>query len=397
MFLIYSLVFLIVNFFWGLYLFNNPSYLFENEYFTFSISIEEFLLYFLIYIIFIVYLYTTSKIIDGKPNKTILKIDPKIWNALFYTMLSFSIFGILINYIFSINIAGKPNPEDVPLMIKALSILSNVDYMIPLFLCLRFLNFKKYIFISFICIIGFILRGWMGGLFIVVLCWAINYRNYHSIWPSKTKKYALLLFAGILILLPVLFFLKYYFRTAGPEESLLDLIVQYFLANDLTDIYNASFISLLQRLLTIDSYSIFFDNYNNVANAYENGRITPFYADNMIWSALNKTSDQIPLGQFLASLYLGGNLQWAVHPTFPILLWLGGFGFFVFSIMISIFCIKFATSFPGKGVLDLVLVMSIMFLWHGWISAYVNVFLYLIYLHFMILCFSISHKKSANA
>jgi hypothetical protein len=387
---IYAFFLAVINLVFGLYFYEKNSFVWEGIDFAFNLSADYFVLYFFALFLFVFSLYIISAVANrfalACKNNRISRnqLGERHWNILWSLMAAYIILGGALNQWYGLNIAGKPNPEDVSKFVKLATTVLNTDYICAFFLCFRFSSFKKYIFLSGLFVMGFFMRGWMGGILIVLICWLINFRIYPQTWPETTQKFALCTLLLAFIGMPFFIFTKYQVRNAGGlDETFVDNLIEFFSGNEFFKIYIDATCSVLERFQSIDAYALFVNNCPEIVAGYVSNRIVPFYEDNILSAALFPASGSIPLGQFIAGLYLSEDVLWATHPGFMGWMFVGGGGFLVFAVVALFIAFFIARLLPEPGVYILVAFYSLLYLWHGWVSAYINVIVYLLYFLFL--------------
>lgn len=309
----------------------------------------------------------------GRKSETIL--SRKEWNWLGNSVFLICLINIFFTYKYSINIAGKPNAADIGAAIKIISFLLSPDYLVPFFLCLRFHSASKYLLISILFLCSMMIRGWMGGVLILLVSWIINYTTYRTIWPKNIIRYGAAFSAILFISLPALQFMKHYFR-GGEGDLLQSLIANY--STNLFDLYSESLSTIFLRFQAFDLYGLILKNQGEIMNLYDAGLITPSYEDNMpsyffgLWSGGN------PFGQVFAGYLKGESVEWATHTLALGWILIEGLPFFLYSILIIPLVFWMSNIVGGLPFKQISFFYLMLFYWHGWMSAFFNIILYLI-------------------
>lgn len=398
MFLAYSIALGVVNLVYGIYYYEDGYFQWEKDIYKFNLEPADIIIYVATFTVFVIFLSLVGHVFKRRlysnNKETVGVICPdRMWGEVSSLLMVMSIISIVLNYVYSANIAGKQNSIDVPNLVKFLTIMLNSDYLVPFFLCFKFRNIKKYMSLSVLCLIDYVVKGWMGGLFVIIISWIINYNYMPNCWPVKTKKYLFRLLIFVLIATPILLFLKHQVRNEnGIDVSFLSSLSEYFDLYDIKDIYYDAFYSFFARLLTIDAYALYLDHFNVISNSYLSGSVTAYYQENMLSAALGMNANSIPFGQYLAGIYVNDDVAWATHPTYLGWFAVGGLAFLSYTLILTLANLYIASLFRSLALIELIQFLSVMFLWHGWISAYINIAIYLTLLLFIVSVYRLRAK-----
>lgn len=374
----------IVNLFAYIFFSFNGYFVWENEIYIFTFDSVVFLAFFLSSLVFIFFTFFIDNlakiyVFKRKYLSGFSQMSTSQWKLFSWILFFIVLISSFVNFKYGINVAGKANPSDISIYIKLLTLILNPDYLCPIFLCLKFYNFRLYCLIAFVCIISFTLRGWMGGWLIVFVSMVFNYSCFERSWPLKTKKILLFFIFFVILLLPFLLYLKYFFR--GEAINFIFLFsgfISYIEEHSLFEIYADAFMNVIFRFQSFDMFYLFMKNMDLIQFAYSKDLIIPFFKDNMFFSILFPSFvNGIPAGQYLASLYLTESVTWATHPGFIGWILMAGFPFILVSTILVFFHLIVSNIIGGKSVKFLSLFYIATFLFHGWLSAYINTFIYL--------------------
>lgn len=360
-----------VNLFFGICFISDGFVEFEG--YTYKVDADYIDL--LIYIVSFCALFLLANLFVYSGRKSELILSPKRWNWLGNLIIVICLVNIFFTYKYGINIAGKPNPKEISLFIKLISLIFSPDYLVPLFLCLRFYKPSKYLLISILFLCSMIIKGWMGGFVILLITWIINYTEYRVIWPKKIIRYSVFFALILFISLPAIQFMKHYFREGG-GDFLQSLMTSY--SGNLFDVYGDNLKIIFLRFQAFDLYALILENKSALIGLYNGGLINPSYIDNMPSYILGFWDKGQPFGQVFASFLKGESVDWSTHNLALGWILIEGIPFLLYSILIIPILFFISNILGGRSFKLLSFFYLIIFYWHGWMSALFNAIFYLV-------------------
>lgn len=368
------LIFLFVNIIAFIISINNDAMLVEGVLVsTNSAQLFFGLICIIISLIFITLVYnisrqlTYTKNLDSPWKKSIL---------IGYTLLSLQILFFVFNNIYHANIAGaSTNTAEIPKIYRYFFVIFNPDILFILYSCYT-KNKKILLANSIVYIVSTISRGWSGGILFLLLVTLIR----------KNKiPYTILLitFIGLLILSPYLIALKWYFRDSG--LSLYDTLYSIEYINSLS----SSIEYIISRLQQLTNVTFIVQNTSYFSSQYTIDYITPYWAENFLIKNIYNlyNPDSITLGHALSEKLVGSSVPWNSNPGFAgwmtILLYTSIYQFilFIVTLTLSMFLLIYlASRLYDHNIIDFIYILSLLFLFPGWMGIYFNLIIYLLVL-----------------
>lgn len=231
---------------------------------------------------------------------------------------------------------------------------------------------------AIIYVISLTLRGWMGGLYLLALVVAI--RNAPLVVTRKGFVITGLLLSVGIIILPMIVSAKWFIRSGAGVSEAMDFLSEFGYLNYLID--SVSYV--VNRFQHLGHVAMLAQDSQKLSTAYELGEFTPYWMDGAPqWLFLRLNGiDIFQFQRFIASHYFdANNLAYAVNPGiagwfFVLQVKVVFFVFFLLAVTLppTLLILRFA----GHRYFLLASCMVLVYLFHGWIGAYVNFVLYLI-------------------
>ncbi|WP_346733122.1 oligosaccharide repeat unit polymerase [Trabulsiella odontotermitis] len=337
----------------------------------FKISAESLVYSFILQVSCLLFLYVLYRLFYKKISHNDLTLGNSWGAVLFIIQFTFALF----NYKMGINTAGSTERIEGGSFTNYLFILLQPDNIaIIISLCLKspflfWLNIVAYTF-------SMLLRGWMSGIFIIFFLILSRYP-----YAKISLKSFIRLFFCLLILLavmPAIIEAKWAMRTGVSALSFISGIPSYFTI----DRYSMGTDYLLNRFQHVGHLALILDNSSALYREYSENKFSGYY-----WEGL----PQIVISKLLnievnkVTTYLVGYFFNIPNPSWNINVGLVGWlfilrgesVFFVFYIL-AILCLPYyiVSKYAGKKLLNILSCFSIVFLFHGWLGAYVNLAIY---------------------
>lgn len=301
--------------------------------------------------------------------------DLHVSNSWAWGLLFFQVFYAINAFYYGVNIAGVEDLVKSPFQM----VFSFLDPDILFLIIAVSIKSPRFFWINtMIYIISSVLRGW-GGAFVLIpillLC-----RYYPVRVKGATALYLLLGFSSLLLLSPFLIEVKWLIRAGGDFSFFVDNVLQrgYLSSLETTVEY------LLNRFQMFGHVALLVDNSDFISQAYDNDKFIPFWADGLPQWAILKLQgvEIIQLNRYMVSVFFAANNS--AYSTNPGLAgWLsvlnvqsGVFLFFVFSIVF--FPAYLVRKYAGMPRFMLLYSFVFIYLFHGWIGAYINFIIYML-------------------
>lgn len=366
---ILTLLYLFVNFLSMLIGCSNGEIQVESSIFRVS---EESLIYsFLLQASSLVFLYYVYKYFKNKISCPPLTLKTKWGVWLLVIQIAFIIFNIQMG----VNTAGSVERVEGQSLSNYLFILLQPDILVTVIsVCLSsgflfWVNILVYLFSMF-------LRGWMGGTFVILFLILSRYQNLRiSVKTFLIPVLALLTFFSIL---PAVIEAKWAMRSGMSLATFVINISSYFTSEN----YYTGINYLLNRFQHVGHLALIFENADDLYQKYSAGYFSPYYMDGLPQYLFVKMFN---LEAYKLSFYLVQYFFGVLEPTWNINTGVIGWVYilkyetilFVSYIALLLLVPYYVISrFAGKRVLNVLACFSIIYLFHGWLGAYVNLALY---------------------
>lgn len=215
--------------------------------------------------------------------------------------------------------------------------------------------------ILFQYITTYIAQGWSGIFLILGIL-------YLSDMEIKGKRFSV---SGILRFISILIIIFYPFIYYGRSYMRGRFISDFEIIDFLLHTYNMLLERLEQFHLSLGSFIY----RNEIAEAYNNNLIIPYYKDGIVQSLVG--GDGVGMGDFVVSLFYNlelGTYLWNVSPGFVSLFYTNSISIFfiipyyMFLIFIIVLCLKLIKA--NFLAYNLTFLFLIIFLWPGWFSMF---------------------------
>ncbi|MDK2678969.1 oligosaccharide repeat unit polymerase [Vibrio vulnificus] len=375
-----------------------------------KIVISPVYIYFILYLISNVYAYYTSILNDGMVVEgvfysfTPLEVSISFFSillfllviAVLYIFVSYTpsrngrfelgnnygyfsfllqFFFIAFNVYYGLNVAGNSNNFDGNSILNLFFILFQPDiifFITAIFVSSnRLANFNIGLYL-----ISTLLRGWMGGVFLVaalVLC------RYEGLSISKRNLFRISIFVMFLIaILPFLEQAKWMIRSGGELTEIIPAVIE----NGYFDVLIKVVDYILNRFQHVGHVALIYQNSSELLTSYEAGKFIPYWMDGLPQYTLLKFFGEptTSINSFLVHVVF--NEPFATWNTNPGLAgWLVmlseksiGFLFYViFMVLLSLCFFRYA--FDTRAF-KFVTCFCVIYFFHGWIGAYFNFVFY---------------------
>ena len=228
-----------------------------------------------------------------------------------------------------------------------------------------------------------LLRGWMGGFlvaFIIYLC-----RSYPVKISFKVFLWVSAFLFACILLLPFFVELKWILRSGGSWGEVWGSVIDqgYFTS------LGSSFSYLLSRFQMFGHIALIAENSNEVANSYENNEFIPYWADGLFQWFILKINDieVFQLNRYMVNVFFdSNNLAYSTNPGIAgwiLFLQSGVFAFVAYICAIVLFPAFYILRYAGRKYFLLLFSFVFVYLFHGWIGAYFNLVVYLVFFIFI--------------
>jgi len=337
----------------------------------FSVSEESLIYSFLLQTFFLLLFYYAYKFFKNKSTYPSLVLKRK-WGFL---LLIIQIAFIFFNMQMGVNIAGSVERVEGQSLSNYLFILLQPDILVAVIsVCLKS-GFLFWVNIL-VYLVSMFLRGWMGGTFVILFLILSRYQNLRiSVKIFVISSFLLLLF---LAALPAIIEAKWAMRSGMTLSMFIANISSYFTSEN----YYAGVNYLLNRFQHVGHLALIFENADDLYQRYSTGYFIAYYMDGLPQQFFIKMFN---LDSYKLSFYLVQYFFDIVEPTWNINTGVVGWIYilkyesilFIFYIMLLLLIPYYVIArFAGKRMLNVLACFSIIYLFHGWLGAYVNLVLY---------------------
>lgn len=326
------------------------------------------------------------------------KIHDDFYNQLLYFSLIYQFIFYLYNLVYGYGVAGQSISQDS--VFKYLFYVISPD-LIAVIVSVLVGKSRLYYLNLFFLVFSMLSRGWAGGIILLGFVLLIN-SNYSSIKDVVRRSGFKILFFLIfgVILIPVLNAFKFWVRDDGGEG--LSYFFDYFLGDGSSfSLIGNSILYLLSRFSIVGSADLIFDNQAMLRDAYVAGTIAPFWTENMLVSSFYRVwmGGGVNASNYIVTEILGySDATWNSHVGLAgwlILLPASSTFFFLFYYVTLLLTGLFLSRILGGRVFSMVSVLSLAYLYHGWLSSFILVVYCLLFV--IIYRFIFFRTKSALA
>ncbi|MBR9870835.1 MAG: oligosaccharide repeat unit polymerase [Gammaproteobacteria bacterium] len=290
-------------------------------------------------------------------------------------LVFFQLFFLFFNLIKGVNVAGDGAKIEGGSLINYVFVILQPDILF-LLIGVSLKSNRMFFVASCIYLLSMMLRGWMGGFFIVIFMILSKY------YPVKVSNRNVFVFVVLvffcLLMLPVLVDAKWAFRTGATVSEFFLMAVDSFSFEK----YSLAFEYLLNRFQHVGHVALLFENSDVVLAAFRDGDFKSYWMDGLPQYILEKGFgvESVTLNSYMVEFFFGiDNPTWNTNPGIAGWLFLlkEQFVFMIFYILfIVIIPFYFVSRYVGDNLLRLLSCFSITYLFHGWIGAYFNIGLY---------------------
>ncbi|MAM00603.1 MAG: hypothetical protein CL583_19395 [Alteromonadaceae bacterium] len=359
------------------------------EYQFFAISSSVFIASFVVQFVFLLAMLVMFHVGRGMRHcSSPLSLGPEWGYLLIVLQVSFAIF----NSYMAVNIAGTGARLDESSLLNYVFIVFQPDLLF-IIIAISLRSSLLFHINVLIFLISMLLRGWMGGVFIVFIIYIIRYYPVRLSVNSTVK----LLGVAFLILASLPFILEAKWAVRG-GASILDVLMR---AQDIMtyDNYLTAFSYLVNRFQHVGHVALLLERSDLLKNLYLDGAFSSYWLDGLPQYAAIKVfgGEFHSLNSFMVHYIFGvSGASWNTNP--------GIAGWFFILREHSVFLILylllfltlpfyFAVRYGGARVSLLLACFSLLYLFHGWFGAYFNLMSYsvaFVFLHRV----SVSNKNT---
>lgn len=287
---------------------------------------------------------------------------------------------LIYNTYFDLNVAGVKNSGEGSL--KYVFYLLQSDFIF-IAISVGLISDRWFAANATLYLVSTLLRGWMGGfliLFVIVCC------RFYPIRLSL-KKIIILLVGGILLVATLPFIIE--IKWAVRDGTDLSLIFSNILKFGYIDYVFHSLNYVANRLQHIGHVTLLVENSLDMNIAYNAGNFSPYWLDGLPQQVMLKISggelytlDRYMVSTFFESDNFAANTNpgvagWLYVLRNDVLLFIG------YLAAITIPAYLFIMRNAGSKYLTLLGCFSLVYLWHGWIGAYINMLIYMLFFVFI--------------
>lgn len=323
-------------------------------------------------------------------------------NKILCFSLLYQIAFYFYNITYGYGVAGQSISQDS--VFKYLFYIVSPD-LIALIVSVSVAKSRLYYLNLLFFVFSMLARGWAGGVVFFGLIILIN-SNYLGLVDivKKSGFKVLILIVIVVALIPILNAFKFFIRDDGVEG--FSYYLDYILNEDgFFGVIDNSVVYLIQRFSIVGSAYIINDNKDMLAAAYESGEIYPYWSENNIVSSLYKyfEGEGSSASNYVAKEILGyTDATWNTHVGFigwitflPIFQAIIFFAYYLIVLLVGLFFSKLL----GGRVFHLMAALSLMYLYHGWLSSFILMIYSMIFILFLryISCHLKLHRFSSVA
>lgn len=278
--------------------------------------------------------------------------------------------GIVAVMLYGYGVAGISSSEVTPnFIIRLISYISPDSFFLIYYGQVRGEK-KPYINIV-LYLISATLRGWSGAILVILLIEFFYQLLKLSFWKIFVKQVVIIIL--ILSILPLIFATKTRMRGGEADVQSVEL----------------SALMLFNRLQHYTNVCMIAQNHSSIENSLNKHEILPYYQDNEIGSRLARVDSQsiqsYLVDNFLVPDFLYKKVSWHTHTGIAGWLYLLSIYeipiYFLYLLLIILLpYIIVAILIKDRGVIPILHMLSVFYVFHGWFSVQVNliisIFLY---------------------
>lgn len=226
--------------------------------------------------------------------------------------------------------------------------------------------------------VSLLLRSWIGGLYLLAVVLAI--RAFPLRITRRSLRYLVVLALVGAVSLPLIVSGKWFIRSGASVGAALDFLSEVGYSTYLFE----SLGYVVNRFQHIGHVSLIFEHGEDLNRAYEAGSFIPYWMDaapQWLFMRIAGT-DIVTFNKYIVqSLFDSNNAAYATHPGLAGWLFMLQYKSMVFAlyvVAITFLPALLVRRYAGQKYFLLLACFCLIYLFHGWIGAYVNLVLYLL-------------------
>lgn len=290
-------------------------------------------------------------------------------------LLILQISFLFFNLKTGVNIAGDDTRIEGGSFLNYIFILLQPDVLFVL-IGVLLLSGRLFFINMIVFLISMVLRGWMGGFFIVIF---MVFARYYPVRISLRNLFFLLFITMLFILmLPAIIDIKWSMRQGVSFASFFSGVSSSFSIEK----YSLAVSYLLNRFQHLGHVALLFENSDKLYFDLSNGVFSSYWFDGLPQYAVLKFLglEQYKLNSYMVEYFFGlENPTWNTNPGVAGWLFILHdkvvfMALYLFFVVVAPF--YFIRRYAGNTLLMLVACFSITYLFHGWFGAYFNIIFY---------------------
>lgn len=285
--------------------------------------------------------------------------------------LAFLVFSMQMG----INTAGGGGKIEGSSLVNVLFVLLQPDVLF--FIVSLHLKSRKVFALSVVVfLISMFMRGWMGGVFLVVFI--ILIRSYPLRLSIRNTFVLASMFLLVAALLPVLTDLKWAIRGGVDILTFLGRAADSFTLLK----YEDAIFYLLNRFQHVGHVALLVENKDEVFLSFQRGVFSGYWMDGLPQNILAKlfSFEIYKLNTYIVEyIYQVVDPEWNTNPGLAgwfLILGIDRFFILFYLLVIMTFPFYVLSKYAGQKMLLLLTFFSITYLFHGWVGAYVDIVIY---------------------
>lgn len=285
--------------------------------------------------------------------------------------LAFLVFSMQMG----INTAGVGGKIEGSSLVNVLFVLLQPDVLF--FIVSLHLKSRKVFALSVVVfLISMFMRGWMGGVFLVVFI--ILIRSYPLRLSIRNTFVLASMFLLVAALLPVLTDLKWAIRGGVDILTFLGRAADSFTLLK----YEDAIFYLLNRFQHVGHVALLVENKDEVFLSFQRGVFSGYWMDGLPQNILAKlfSFEIYKLNTYIVEyIYQVVDPEWNTNPGLAgwfLILGIDRFFILFYLLVIMTFPFYVLSKYAGQKMLLLLTFFSITYLFHGWVGAYVDIVIY---------------------
>lgn len=291
------------------------------------------------------------------------------------TLVILQVSFLIFNSVMGLNVAGGDSRPENGSLLNYFFMLLQPDILFML--TALFLASERLFLINLLVfLLSMFLRGWMGGVFIVINIAMIRY--YPIRLSMKTCLSIVFSVVIVFLLLPAIIDAKWAMRLGISVSDFINSLSDSFTLEK----YNNAIGYVINRFQHVGHVALLLENSAQVYKDFENGIFIGYWMDGLPQHTLAKilSFDTYKINSYMVThLYNIPDAIWNTNPGISgWILILGSEVLFVilYLLLIMVFPFWFVQKYAGKRMLMLMSFFSLIYLFHGWFGAYFNIAFY---------------------